>query len=148
MLETLNNIKNELKARAEKQRKLRIVLGQNHANFEANYRKVFQLKEEESMPYYNRAGYAMSAYMCETRKLFELYTAYYIVKHRLYFDYSEYKSQVTEKSYLHTSFRYQVSDFWFKVQRYVEKWTMDIFYELEKRKSTNPIVKESIEEAV
>ena len=133
MLETLNNIKNELKTRAEKQRKLRIVLGQNHANFEANYRKVFQLKEEESIPYYNRAGYAMWAYMCETRKLFELYTAYYIVKHRLYSDYSAYKSQVTEKSYLHTSFRYQVSDFWHNVQRYVEKWTMDIFDELEKK---------------
>ena len=131
MLETLNTIKNELKKQAETQKKLRIVLGQNWNNYHDNYAKTFSVSD----------GMVPALWVAQNNQrenafyLFAAYTAYYIVKHRLQDDYSEYKKQVTENSYLSKEDnRYLARDFWDKVQSLVECWTIEILDELEKRK--------------
>lgn len=131
MLETLNEIKNSLKAQAETQKKLRIVLGQNWNNYSENYRKEFNLQNGENVP---MLWTVQNDQRQNTYDLFVQYTAYYIVKHRLQDDYSEYKKQVTEHSYLSKSYNYVQETFWNKVQSYVESWTFDILNELEQRK--------------
>lgn len=131
MLETLNAIKNSLKAQAETQKKLRIVLGQNWNNYSENYRKEFKLQNGESVP---MLWTVQNDQRQNTYDLFVQYTAYYIVKHRLQDDYNEYKKQVTEHSYLSKSYNYIQEAFWNKVHSYVESWTFDILNELEQRK--------------
>lgn len=131
MLETLNTIKNELKKQAETQKKLRIVLGQNWNNYHDNYAKTFGVSD----------GMVPALWVAQNNQrenafyLFAAYTAYYIVKHRLQDDYSEYKKQVTENSYLSKEDNWYLARvFWDKVQSLVECWTIEILDELEKRK--------------
>ena len=133
MLETLNTIKNELKKQAETQKKLRIVLGQNWNNYHDNYAKTFGVSD----------GMVPALWVAQNNQrenafyLFAAYTAYYIVKHRLQDDYSEYKKQVTENSYLSNDdwySRHMADKFWPAVQSFVECWTIEILNELEQRK--------------
>lgn len=125
MLQTLNTIKNQIKELAEGQKKTRQVLTQDHGNYAENYKKVFGA--DAKMP---PMWALQSSQVSGSRTLFELYTAYYIVKHRLQDDYEEYKEFVTSNSYLSNG-GYSASDFWQKVDEYVVRWSVAILDELE-----------------
>ena len=117
MLQTLNTIKNQIKELAEGQKKVRQVLTLDHSNYTENYKKVFGA--DAKVP----PMWSVQADQVSTRgNLFELYTAYYIVKHRLQDDYEEYKEFVTSNSYLSNG-GYSASGFWQRVGEYVVRWT-------------------------
>ena len=127
MLQTLNTIKNQIKELAEGQKKVRQVLTLDHSNYTENYKKVFGA--DAKVP----PMWSVQADQVSTRgNLFELYTAYYIVKHRLQDDYEEYKEFVTSNSYLSNG-GYSASGFWQRVGEYVVRWTCAILDELEAR---------------
>ena len=128
MLQTLNTIKNQIKELAEGQKKVRQVLTLDHSNYTENYKKVFGV-DTKVPPMWA----LQSSQVSGSRTLFELYTAYYIVKHRLQDDYEEYKEFVTSNSYLSNG-GCSASDFWQSVGKYVVRWTCAILDELETRK--------------
>ena len=66
---------------------MRIVLGQNWNNYSENYRKEFKLQNGENVP---MLWTVQNDQRQNTYDLFVQYTAYYIVKHRIQDDYSEY----------------------------------------------------------
>lgn len=127
MLQTLNTIKNQIKELAEGQKKIRQVLTQDHGNYAENYRKVFG--EDAKVP----PMWSVQSDQVSTRgNLFELYTAYYIVKHRLQDDYADYKDAVTSASFLSKG-DWKARDFWSSVDSHVKRWTAEIIDELEAR---------------
>lgn len=128
MLQTLNTIKNQIKELAEGQKKVRQVLTLDHSNYTENYKKVFGA--DAKVP----PMWSVQADQVSTRgNLFELYTAYYIVKHRLQDDYADYKEAVTSSSFLAND-DWKARCFWSSVDRYVIRWTVEILDELEARK--------------
>lgn len=128
MLQTLNTIKNQIKELAEGQKKVRQVLTLDHSNYTENYKKVFGV-DTKVPPMWSVQANQPSA----RRNLFELYTAYYIVKHRLQDDYEEYKKFVTENSYLSKGGEWVTRYFWSKVDSKVKGWTDEILNELKAR---------------
>ena len=127
MLQTLNTIKNQIKELAEGQKKIRQVLTQDHGNYAENYRKVFG--EDAKVP----PMWSVQSDQVSTRgNLFELYTAYYIVKHRLQDDYADYKDAVTSASFLSKD-DWKARCFWSSVDSHVKRWTAEIIDELEAR---------------
>lgn len=128
MLQTLNTIKNLIKELAEAQKKVRQVLTLDHSNYDENYKKVFGT-DAKVPPLWSVQADQVSA----RGNLFELYTAYYIVKHRLQDNYEEYKKFVTENSYLSKGEEWTARQFWSNVDRKVKGWTDEILNELKAR---------------
>ena len=127
MLQTLNTIKNQIKELAEGQKKVRQVLTLDHSNYTENYKQVFGA--DAKVP----PMWSVQADPVSTRgNLFELYTAYYIVKHRLQDDYAGYKEAVTSSSFLAND-DWKARCFWSSVDRHVKRWTAEILDELEAR---------------
>lgn len=127
MLQTLNTIKNLIKELAEAQKKVRQVLTLDHSNYDENYKKVFGT-DAKIPPLWSVQADQVSA----RGNLFELYTAYYIVKHRLQDDYEDYKKFVTENSYLSDN-ECSAKCFWRSVDSKVKGWTDEILNELKAR---------------
>lgn len=128
MLQTLNTIKNQIKELAEGQKKVRQVLTLDHSNYTENYKKVFGT--DAKVP----PMWSVQADQVATRStLFELYTAYYIVKHRLSSEEIEaFKAKVTAETYLSKE-SWVARAFWGNVDSKVKTWTDEILTELEAR---------------
>lgn len=127
MLQTLNTIKNQIKELAEGQKKVRQVLTLDHSNYTENYKKVFGADAKVPPMWSVHADQVTTS-----GNLFKLYTAYYIVKHRLQDDYEEYKKFVTENSYLSKG-DWIARRFWSNVDSDVKRWTDEILIELKAR---------------